>query len=118
MPYVYSTLSCDNEYRGYKKGGGDIPQVEAHVLIKGGAGIANRNIITPRGVATEVTKEELIILEANEQFQLHVKNGFIMVESKRSEADEVAKNMTKKDKSAPATPDDYTGEKSPIVNKA
>lgn len=118
MPYVYSTLSCDNEYRSYVKGGGDIPQVESHVLIKGGAGLVNKNIITPRGVATEVTKEQLAMLEAHDQFQLHKKNGFIQVDAKKIDADDVAKDMAKKDKSAPATPEDYVGDKAPIVNKA
>lgn len=117
MPYVYSTLSCDNEYRSYVKGGGDISQVESHVLIKGGAGVMNRNIITPYGVATEVTKEQLAMLEANDQFQLHKKNGFITVDAKKMDADEVAKDMTKKDKSSPATMDDYKGENKPKVNK-
>jgi len=117
MAYVYSTLSCDNEYRSYGKGGGDIQNVVAHVLIRGGAGIANKNILTPKGVATQVTNEELAILESNDQFKLHVANGFIIVENKKAEADEVAKNMTKKDKSAPATPEDYVGDKKPITKE-
>lgn len=117
MPYVYSTLSCDNEYRSYVKGGGDIDQVESHVLIKGGAGVMNKNIITPYGIATEVTKEQLEMLERNDQFQLHKTNGFITVDSKKIDADEAAKNMAKKDKSAPATMDDYKGANKPIVNK-
>lgn len=117
MPYVYSTLSNDNEYRIYEKGGADIPVVKGHVLIKGGAGIANKNLITPRGVPTEVTKEQLEMLEGNDQFKMHKENGFISVDTKQADADAVAKNMTKKDKSAPKTPEDYSGDKAPKVNK-
>lgn len=93
--------------------------VESQVLIKGGSGIANKNIITPHGVATEITPAELDQLEANEQFQLHKTNGYIRVESKKSETEKIAKDMTKKDKSAPATPEDYASSNTtPIVNKA
>lgn len=93
--------------------------VESQVLIKGGSGIANKNIITPYGVATEVTPDELAQLESNEQFQLHKANGYIRVESKKSETEKVVKDMTKKDKSAPATPEDYTNSSvAPVVNKA
>lgn len=114
--YVFSTLACDNQYRTFTKGGGDVPIVESSVLIKGGAGIANKHMITPRGVMTTITSEELAILETNEMFKLHRDNGYITIESKKADADEVAqKSMKKKDKSAPVTPEDYT-EKAPVVN--
>lgn len=117
MAYIFSTLTNDNIYRTFIKGGGDMPMVESSILIKGGAGIANKHLVTPRGIMTTVTDEELKILETNESFQLHKKNGHITVESKKADADEVAKkSMNKKDKSAPVTPDDYT-EKAPTVNK-
>lgn len=116
MPYIFSTLACDNEYRSYTKGGNDMPSVEKSVLVKGGAGIANKNLITPRGVMTSVSDEDLKHLEANESFQMHKENGYITVESKKADADEVAvKSMKKKDKSAPVTPEDY-GDKAPVVN--
>lgn len=114
--FVFSTLACDNQYRTFAKGGGDMPVVESSILIKGGAGIANKNMITPRGVMTTITSEELAILETNESFRMHKDNGYITVESKKADADEVAeKSMKKKDKSAPVTPADYA-EKAPIVN--
>ncbi len=116
MPYVFSTLSCDNEYRSFSKGGGDIPIVESKILIKGGAGIVNKNIITPLGVMTQVTDEELKLLEENESFKMHRDNGYIVVENKKADADEVAKkSMKKNDKSSPVTPEDYV-EKAPVVN--
>lgn len=116
MPFIFSTLTCDNDYRTFTKGGGDVQNVETTVRVKGGAGIANKNLITPRGVMTVVSDDELKLLETNESFKMHKENGYITVESKKADADEVAaKSMKKKDKSAPVTPEDY-GEKAPVVN--
>ena len=114
--YIFSTLTCDNQYRTFTKGGGDIPIVETSILVKGGSGLMNKNFITPQGAMTTISEEELAILETNESFQFHKKNGYITVERKKADADEVAKkSMTKKDKSAPITPSDYA-EKQPIIN--
>ena len=105
--YIYSTLSCDNEYRGYKEGSKDVPTVKWAVVIKGGANIASKNLITPKGVLTTVSDEEMKLLEGNAQFKRHVDRGFLIVEKKKVEAEEVAKNMKKKDKSAPTTDEDF-----------
>lgn len=116
MAYIYSTLTNDNEYRVYKKGGGDMPVVSARVLIKGGNGVANKNLITTRGTVTQVTDEELELLKTNKSFVKHMDGGFITIEAKKVKVEKVTKNMTKKDKSAPITPEDYS-DKAPIVNK-
>jgi hypothetical protein len=70
-------------------------------------------------VATEVTAAELAELEKNEVFKIQKANGYITVDNKKTEADNAAKNMTKKDTSAPLTPDDYKdGNKpKPTTNK-
>ena len=115
MPFIYSTLSTDQQYRGYTKGGGDMPIVSTKVFIAGKANIMNKNIITPRGMVTEVTEEELKVLEADEVFKIHVKGGFISVDKKQVDAEKAAENMSAKDKSAPITPDDYEAGKAPTV---
>ena len=107
MAYIYSTLSSDNEYRVYKKGGADMNIVAGKVVVKGKANIANKNIITPRGVATMVTADELKLLEENESFKRHKERGFISVSTKQETADKVANDMSKKDKSAPKTKEDF-----------
>lgn len=107
MYFIYSTLSCDNEYRGYKEGSKDVPSVKWSVVIKGGANIASKNLITPKGVLTTVSDEEMALLETNAQFKRHVERGFLIVEKKKVEAEEVAKNMKKKDKSAPTVASDF-----------
>jgi len=129
MPHVYSTLSSGMKYCQYANGGGDLPIVEKQVYIKGGTGIrAEHNgkdmgITTPEGIVTEVSEEELAILEANPVFQIHKKNGFVIVvnESKKtfekatvpSEMKKVVGDMQKKDKSAQKIPEDFQSKEGP-----
>lgn len=101
--YIFSTLANDQMYQDWTKGGGDIPVKGRGVLIKGGAGVANRNLITPLGVATEVSDEELQLLEANEVFQTHKKLGFVVVRQKSADPEKVAADMNRADRSAPLT---------------
>lgn len=109
MPYVYSTLTCDNAYVVYSQGGADLKVKTGQILIKGGTGVANARLITPLGVATKVTAEELKLLEENTVFKLHKENGFIVVQEsgKESDAEKVASDMETRDESAPITPSDY-----------
>lgn len=86
------------------------------ITIKGGANVVSKNLITPRGICTPVTAEDLKLLEENKVFQRHVKRGFITVEKSKAKADTVAKNMTAKDESAPKTPSDFS--KPPVVPKS
>lgn len=93
--YIYSTISADVDYQ----------TEHGNIRVNGQANIANRNFITPRGVATKVTDEQFAELKKNHVFQLHMENGFISAERHREDADKVASNMTGRDKSAPDTPE-------------
>ena len=104
--YVFSTLASDVAYTNHAQGGGDLPIDLPPVVIKGGAGVANERIVTPRGVATEVTEEQVEYLRANQVFQLHEKNGFVMVSESYADPDDVAADMTGRDNSAPIVPQD------------
>jgi hypothetical protein len=104
--YVFSTLASAVAYTNHAQGGGDLPIDLPPVVIKGGAGIANERIVTPRGVATEVTEEQVEYLRANQVFQLHEKNGFVMVSGTYGDPDTVAADMTGRDISAPVVPQD------------
>jgi len=53
--------------------------VVSDVLVKGGAGVANDRLITPRGVVTEITEEQAEALRANPVFAMHEKNGFVQI---------------------------------------
>ena len=107
--HVYSKMAADVTYNDYVPGG-DIPRVARSVTIKGGAGVANKNIITPYGVHTEITEEERDMLLKNGVFQLHQEGGFVTIEGKKEDPDRVATNLTAgPDPSAPLTPEDFAG---------
>lgn len=96
--YVFSTLAAAQAYRI-----GDGPE---EVIIQGGAGIANKNLITPRGVVTPITAEQYAELSStNEVFKLHVENGFITVTDKETDVEKVAADMNQNDPSKPDTPE-------------
>lgn len=111
--HIYSTLTADQEYRGYTEG--KVKTVKWKVVIKGGANIAGKNLITPMGVLTTVTDEEMGLLETNPSFKRHVERGFITVEKKKVGVEDVVKNMKKKDKSAPKVAGDFKD--APVTNK-
>lgn len=111
MPYIYSTLAADTGYATYSKGGADLPVMEHVIYVKGKAGVADHHFITPRGVVTSVTDEELAQLEQNPVFKLHKENGYITVESKQHDVEKVVADMKGRDVSAPLVPEDYDPEK-------
>jgi rRNA maturation endonuclease Nob1 len=108
MPFIYSTLSNDNVYVQYaeQKSNNLAPVAVGSIYIAGKANITNKNLLTPKGVVTEVTDAQLKDLELSEVFNIHVKNGFITVDKSKKDADKVAKDMTAKDKSAPLSEED------------
>lgn len=111
--YVFSTLANDQLYTNWEVQSthGQDPQKLGHVLVRGGAGVANSHtIVTPRGVVTEVSDDQLAHLEKNPDFQRHKANGFIRVEVRSKEVDKVAGDMNETDKSRPYT------DKSPEFN--
>lgn len=106
--HVFSTLTSDNTYSNYEKGENDLPRLVERVLIKGGSNVATKRLITPLGVMTTITEEELAICQRNEVFKKHVENGFITVEKKKHDPEVVAADMTLRDKSSPIVPGDFT----------
>lgn len=111
MPYVFSKITNDTVYADYAYNpGGGLPTITKQVKIKGGANRADKHIITPQGVMTEVTDEELEFLLKNDGFQRHVERGFITHKAYKADADKVAKDMAERDNSSPLTPQDFTEE--------
>lgn len=119
MPYVFSTLSNENMYVEYDKGPNDMPIVKRKVMIAGGSNVVNKHLMTPMGLATKVSDEQLEMLEANPVFQLHKKNGFITVKSTNLNPEKVAADMTTRDQSAPLVPEDYNDNSrgKPVIGK-
>ncbi len=122
MPYVYSTLSSDQEYCQYprKADPKGIPQIIERVFINGKANVTNKKtFVTPKGVVTEVSDEQLKILDSITAFKDHKEAGFILVESKKAEPAKVAKaSMKAKDKSAQLVAADFEPDKAPKLNAA
>ncbi|MDR1349678.1 MAG: hypothetical protein LBJ59_02645 [Zoogloeaceae bacterium] len=105
--YVYSTLSNDQDYAGWATGGNDLKKIQRSVLIRGKANLPDKHLITPLGVVTEITPEEEAFLRANKIFQLHEKNGFIRVDSKKVDVEKAVVDMERREPSAPDAPQDF-----------
>lgn len=105
--YVYSTLSAPQEYVTYNSGAADLPQAVQSVFIAGGANVAGKHLVTPLGVVTKVTDEELKALETNEVFKLHKENGFVTVSDAKVDPEVVAADMTSRDEAAPLVDGDF-----------
>lgn len=108
--YIFSTLAADVSYTGYSETKGDaLPKVAMSVVVKGGAGVANRRTLeTPRGVVTSVTEEEAKFLSAHPVFNKHLKNGFVQISESNASGDEAAADLTGRDASAPLVDEDFT----------
>lgn len=120
MVYIFSTLSTNQLYTKYLKSeANELARVDRTVLVKGGANVADKHFVTPRGVVTEVSDEDYALLKDNDLFNTHVKNGYITVEEKNVNVDKVVSNMTSADESAPLTPESYIVEDKapPVSNK-
>jgi len=77
MPYVLSKLANTQIYTLYVKGVNNVNIPEQRVEIKGGADVTDKNLVTPEGVVTKITPEELDILKANKDFQRHLEGGYV-----------------------------------------
>ena len=106
--YIFSTLANDQKYQNWIRGEG-VNTPGEFVYITGGAGVANDRIVTPLGVMTEVSDEQLAVLKSNVVFQKHERDGFIVVQNKKADPEKVASDMNRKDPGAPITPSHYEG---------
>ena len=123
--YVYSTLANDQAYTNYTEaasGPNDLPSTLGSVLIKGGAGVADKRGETYPGVVTEVDDDELAILEANSEFRAHRTRGHILVTGRDEKIEKVTSSMNRDDPSGPITSMDYKdqnpGNTAPMGDKA
>lgn len=88
--YVYSTVTASIAYQVGDK----------TIVIKGGANVTDKHMWTPRGVATEVTREELEELRKIPSFASREKNGYFSTSQFEKNANKVADDMAGADKSA------------------
>ena len=108
MPHIFSTASSDTLFVDWTRGSDGVPIMgKMKVLVKGGANVADKHMITAPVVMTEVTEEQLAFLETQEAFNNAVRDGFYTV-GKKTSGDKVLKDMQPKDRSAPSTDKDFT----------
>lgn len=116
--YIYSTLSASQKYTTYKEGPGGLPVPVSSVFVQGGANVADRRLITPKGVVTKVTAEQFEMLKRDAVFAIHLENGYITTSTSKEDADVVAEDLTARDGSAPTIESDYEPGKAPIAADA
>lgn len=116
--YICSTVTAHLEIVEYDTNSGPVPRVKHKVNLLGGANLPPKTLVTPAGVVTPVSAEDLDFLVANREFQRLQREGFVTIMRGKSEDDLTAaiSGMTPKDRSAPATPRDF--EKPPAVSAA
>jgi hypothetical protein len=108
MVHVYSTLATPQAFTTWKAGGGDIPLVDRQVVIKGGAGVATKNLLTPIGVHTAITVDDYDAIKDHPRFVRLIGRGHIRVEKKRAyDIESVVSDMNPADPGGPLTPADY-----------
>lgn len=115
MYYVYSTATNSGSYVEYEKNASNelsIPKKWPNgkpmvVTIKGGHGLSDKHFVTPKGVVTQVTDEEMEWLKTNPAFLRHMDRGFISYDKKKVAPEKKARDMEQKDNCAPLTPKDY-----------
>jgi hypothetical protein len=115
--YVVSTLATNMGYTHYEQGvdKGALPREIKTIYIKGGASVAQgaRNSValwTPVGYHTEVSDEDLALLEQNATFKLHKQNGYVRVDKKNSDIEKAVADMNRVDgESSPKTEADFPG---------
>ena len=113
--YVYSTMTASVTYCAWRKGGGDVPSIAQSVTINGGSNVVDKFIRTPLGVMTEITQDQLDIMEQDGVYQIHKAKGFITVDANLHDVEKVvAGNMESSDASAQLTPNDFVDGPKPV----
>jgi hypothetical protein len=115
--HIFSTMTANVDYNGYSPAGdGSLSVVDRKVTIKGGAGIANKHLVTPLGVHTEISHEEMEFLNSNGIFCKHRDNGFISIQSRDVPPEKVSADMNREGNSpdsnpgsSPLSPSDFEG---------
>ena len=108
MPVIVSTLSSDQAYTKWNK-----PEVDSKskvsrpaipgkpILIKGKANITTKHLVTPEGVITTVTDEQLAELQTIKAFTDHVAGGHLKIMAREVPVEKAVRDMKDRDESAP-----------------
>lgn len=103
--HVISTLGADVKYTRWVNSSG-LNTIEHAVLVRGGAGVNNKQGVASDGVRTEVSDSDAEFLAADPMFQFHQKRGHVKIVAIARDPDSVAQSMSKDDGTRPRTEDD------------
>lgn len=113
MNYVQSTASQDMTYPIYTEGKQNQATIIKKIIVYGTANVANpTSLLTPQGMVTELSDEDVALLKKSAAFQRHVEKGFMKLCDK-SQLD--VSDMEKKDGSAQIQDKDYATASDPRV---
>lgn len=108
MAYIVSYESASVEFPKWirTKNGLD---VKGSVVIKGGANVIDKKTMqTPKGIMTEVSKEDLEFLKTQSLFNEKVEQGsYEIVESEKKAEEKIKKNKRQKDGGAQLVAQDF-----------
>lgn len=109
LVHIFSTLANPQKFTVWSKPpeNGMLPITEREVLVRGGAGIASKNLITPNGVHTAITIEDYDAIKDLQHFKQFVDSGHIRVERKEYDIDKMVGDMDSRDPGGPLTPADF-----------
>ena len=114
--YIVSHESASVEFPKWIKTKTGV-DANSSIVIKGGAGVIDKKTMeTPKGVITEITKEDLDFLKTQSLFNEKVKQGSYEIVENEKKAKESSKKG-KKDKGAQLTAKDFeeAGQTPPMV---
>lgn len=105
--YITSRLSSGVDYAFYGKTPGGINKVEKTISIKGGSDVVDKKtLLTPQGVVTELSKDDLDLLKTHPVFKMHLENGYITINENEKAAIKAGEKL-EVDKSSQITDEDY-----------
>lgn len=107
--FVYSTLAASTAYVFWTESEGG-QKVEKHrITVKGGSGVANKNLITPIGVATRISEEDAKLLAEHPLFKRHQQKRFVRIEPIEKDPEKVVTSggLVTRDISSPLQPGDF-----------
>jgi hypothetical protein len=117
---IYSTITNDTqitEWLNLTTDGKVLPTIGRRFTLRGGAGVANkRTLVTPLGVMTEASADEMDFLNNHVMFKQLVATGWVKVVKAtgwQNDVDGVVADMKQRDGSAPLVPNDFSESTTP-----
>lgn len=109
MPYIFSTASTSLSFVEFSKlEKNRHPKIVRKVTIRGGANVPQkRTILTPKGIPTLISDNDLDFLMVDPNFQKFVKRGFLTVGSDERDMPAALAGMQAGDKSQPKVGADF-----------